>query len=86
MKLLGPLLYGGEDCLQLSVYAAAADAAAPPRPVFFFIYGGAFILGDDEELGWYDGEALSRALCAKLALSDLPAAVSTHSLLSLELK
>ena len=61
LKLLGPILYGGEACLQLSVYAAAADAAAPPRPVFFFIYGGAFILGDDEELGWYDGEALARA-------------------------
>lgn len=58
LKLLGPLLYGGEDCLQLSVFA---PANADRLPVLFWIFGGAYALGDSEELGWYDGAALAKA-------------------------
>ena len=59
MKLLGPLLYGGEDCLQLSVYAPPATASL--RPVLYWIYGGAYVVGDSEELGWYDGKNLVKS-------------------------
>ena len=62
LKLLGPLfLYGGEACLQLSLYGAPPPPGAPPRPVLFFIYGGAYVVGDEAELGWYDGVALAKA-------------------------
>ena len=61
LKLLGPLLYGGEACLQLAVYAPPAAPAAPPKPVLFWIYGGAYVLGDEEELGWYDAVNLVQA-------------------------
>lgn len=61
LKLDGNLFYGGEDCLQLSVYARATPAPKPGLlPVLFWIYGGAYVLGDDEELGWYDGIALAK--------------------------
>ena len=61
LKLDGDIFYGGEDCLQLSVYARAAPAPKPGLlPVLFWIYGGAYVLGDDEELGWYDGAALAK--------------------------
>ena len=60
LKLDGSLLYGGEDCLQLSVYARERPAAPGPRPVLVWIYGGAYVLGDDEELGFYDAVALAK--------------------------
>lgn len=28
--------------------------------MLFWIFGGAFVLGDDEELGWYDGAKLAK--------------------------
>ena len=45
-----------EDCLYLNVYTPAADGAR--RPVFFWIHGGAFVVGaGGEEL--YDGGRLA---------------------------
>jgi para-nitrobenzyl esterase len=45
-----------EDCLYLNVYTPATDAAR--RPVFFWIHGGAFVVGaGGEEL--YDGGRLA---------------------------
>ncbi len=42
LKLDGDIFYGGEDCLQLSVYARATPAPKPgPLPILFWIYGGA---------------------------------------------
>ena len=60
---------GDEDCLHLSVYVPKnADTgfndgkAFPPTsklPVMFWIFGGAFVLGDEQEFGFYNGEALA---------------------------
>jgi para-nitrobenzyl esterase len=45
-----------EDCLHLNVYTPAADAAR--RPVFFWIHGGAFVVGSGGE-AVYDGGRLA---------------------------
>ena len=45
-----------EDCLYLNIYTPAADAAR--RPVFFWIHGGAFVMGSGGEL-LYDGGRLA---------------------------
>jgi len=60
---------GEEDCLYLSVYVPKNKHAgfnnknafppSSPLPVMFWIFGGAFILGDDQEFGWYNGENLA---------------------------
>ena len=65
IKLDGQLFYGSEDCLYLTVYvpeaaAAAAAVAGQSLPVMFWIVGGAFIVGDEEELGIYDGANLAK--------------------------
>jgi para-nitrobenzyl esterase len=60
LKFDGGLFIGQEDCLYLSVFAPVQPAGAPPLPVMVWIYGGAYILGDEWELGWYDGAALAR--------------------------
>ncbi|GMH92022.1 hypothetical protein TrVE_jg2768 [Triparma verrucosa] len=60
---------GDEDCLYLSVYVPKnkdsgfnnnkAFPPSKPLPVMFWIFGGAFVLGDNQEFGWYDGENLA---------------------------
>ena len=60
---------GDEDCLHLSVYVPKNDKtgfnnnkAFPPKkplPVMFWIFGGAFVLGDEQEFGFYNGNALA---------------------------
>ena len=54
------LLLGDEDCLLLHV--AVPDECTPTSPcaVLFWIYGGAFVLGSDEEFGYYDPVELAR--------------------------
>jgi len=51
---------GSEDCLYLNV---AVPGAAPPvgkkLPVLVWFFGGAFVLGDSHEFGWYDGQHLA---------------------------
>ena len=46
----------GEDCLTLTVWTPAADAAR--RPVLLWLHGGAFVSGAGS-LGWYSGAALA---------------------------
>lgn len=52
LQVVGGLFYGGEDCLQLSVYA---PLVADKLPVLVWFFGGGYALGDGVELGWYDG-------------------------------
>jgi para-nitrobenzyl esterase len=47
-----------EDCLYLNVWTASQDAGVK-RPVFVWIYGGAFT-GGSTAVALYDGEALAR--------------------------
>ena len=47
----------GDDCLSLNIWAPAEDGA--PRPVMFWIHGGAFVTGSGAT-PWYDGERFAR--------------------------
>ena len=47
-----------EDCLYLNVWTPAKSSSGP-RPVLFFIYGGAFGAGSSE-VPLYDGEELAK--------------------------
>jgi len=60
LKLDETLFIGQEDCLYLAVYVPvaaynAAKAQGTSLPVMHYIYGGAFILGDTQEFGFYNG-------------------------------
>lgn len=60
IKLSAAVYFGSEDCLRLSV--TVPDACAAPGaacPVMLWIFGGAFIVGDEEELGAYDAANLA---------------------------
>ena len=60
MKLSSSLYAGSEDCLRLSVTVPDACSASDAScPVLFWIYGGAYILGDEEELGFYEAAKLA---------------------------
>lgn len=48
-----------EDCLYLNVYTPSPDRLTRPLPVMFWIYGGAFALGDAYEFGMYDGSYIA---------------------------
>ena len=50
---------GQEDCLYLSI-VVPPKAHTEPAPVLFWIYGGAYILGDVSEFGWYDATTLAK--------------------------
>jgi para-nitrobenzyl esterase len=70
IDILGQYLYiGQEDCLYLTVVvprtqaaARAAEEAGGSLPVMQYIFGGAFIVGDEYEFGFYNATnlALSR--------------------------
>eukprot|EP00039_Didymoeca_costata_P008614 m.114207 g.114207 ORF g.114207 m.114207 type:complete len:569 (+) comp14157_c0_seq1:121-1827(+) len=61
--------YGQEDCLYLNVYIPITDndtstplnetLGAEKFSMFFWIYGGGFIFGDDYTFGYYDGKNLA---------------------------
>jgi para-nitrobenzyl esterase len=53
--------YGKEDCLYLNVYVPTEhiENATTTFPIFFWIYGGGFVFGDKNELGFYDGKNLA---------------------------
>ena len=55
------LVLGHEDCLYLSVYSPPQCTAATPCPVMFWIYGGAWILGNNEEFSVYNAINLAVA-------------------------
>eukprot|EP00698_Gefionella_okellyi_P025152 TRINITY_DN909_c0_g1_i1.p1 TRINITY_DN909_c0_g1~~TRINITY_DN909_c0_g1_i1.p1 ORF type:complete len:542 (+),score=83.53 TRINITY_DN909_c0_g1_i1:1149-2774(+) len=52
LDFVGPILEGQEDCLTLDVYVGSNYTSSEPRPVWFFIHGGAFIFGASH---YYDG-------------------------------
>eukprot|EP00931_Biecheleriopsis_adriatica_P066515 TRINITY_DN4085_c0_g1_i1.p1 TRINITY_DN4085_c0_g1~~TRINITY_DN4085_c0_g1_i1.p1 ORF type:complete len:623 (+),score=77.82 TRINITY_DN4085_c0_g1_i1:69-1937(+) len=47
-----------EDCLYLNVYAPSKVSNTSGLPVMVWIYGGGFVVGDNYELGLYDGQHL----------------------------
>jgi len=49
---------GHEDCLYLDVYVPE-KSSANLRPVFFWIYGGGYVLGDGWQDGKYDGKNIT---------------------------
>jgi carboxylesterase type B len=51
---------GKEDCLHLSVYVPEGCTPAEPCPVMQWIFGGAWIIGSNEEFGSYDGTKLAK--------------------------
>lgn len=53
--LAGKILLGKEDCLYANVFTPSRRKADASLPVMFWIYGGAYILGDGAEFGVYDG-------------------------------
>lgn len=54
------LYLGKEDCLYLSLYVPEkAKTSKTPLPVLFWIHGGAWVLGDGYEFGFYDGATLA---------------------------
>ena len=50
---------GDEDCLYLSVYVPSQCTITNPCPVMQWIYGGAWIIGQNEEFGLYDGSKIA---------------------------
>jgi len=50
---------GNEDCLHMSIYVPKSAKRDKPLPVMFWIFGGAFVLGDEQEFGWYNGKNLA---------------------------
>lgn len=57
---VGSVHYGSEDCLYLNIYVPSEQPLnATKLPVFFWIYGGGYVIGDKDEFGWYDGRALA---------------------------
>eukprot|EP00039_Didymoeca_costata_P023819 m.8434 g.8434 ORF g.8434 m.8434 type:complete len:558 (-) comp3891_c0_seq1:101-1774(-) len=54
--------FGHEDCLYLNVYIPIEDGSEfgdKQFPMFFWIYGGGYVFGDDFEFGEYDGKNLA---------------------------
>lgn len=60
LKVDGTLFLGNEDCLYLQVYVPEEPIDKGPLPVMFWIFGGAYVLGDSSEFGWYDGTNLAK--------------------------
>lgn len=49
---------GDEDCLYLDVYIPEGTPLESKLPVLVWIFGGAFVFGDNWEFGWYDATKL----------------------------
>eukprot|EP00756_Hemistasia_phaeocysticola_P019253 Hpha_TRINITY_DN15648_c1_g10::TRINITY_DN15648_c1_g10_i1::g.99729::m.99729 len=58
MRIFG-FFFGHEDCLQLNVFRPRGMKKGEKLPVMVWLYGGAFVLGDSVELGWYNGKNLA---------------------------
>ena len=70
INLVRKIHLGEEDCLFLEIYvpenggsSEGEDAFPPssPLPVMFWINGGAFVMGDGREAGWFDGKNLAKS-------------------------
>merc|ERR1711871_214293 len=53
------IMFGKEDCLYLSVYVPSGCTESSPCPVMRWIYGGAWMIGSNEEFGFYDATRLA---------------------------
>eukprot|EP01127_Copromyxa_protea_P002917 TRINITY_DN12836_c0_g1_i1.p1 TRINITY_DN12836_c0_g1~~TRINITY_DN12836_c0_g1_i1.p1 ORF type:complete len:551 (-),score=77.87 TRINITY_DN12836_c0_g1_i1:96-1748(-) len=49
---------GSEDCLYLDIYTPVGANATSKLPVMVWVYGGAYVVGDNRELGFYDATNL----------------------------
>jgi len=58
MRIFG-FFFGEEDCLHLNVFRPRGIKKDAKLPVMVWFYGGAFVLGDSIELGWYNGKNLA---------------------------
>jgi len=56
------LYLGDEDCLSINVYVPASANTSSALPVFVWIYGGAYVIGDSDEFGLYDGVNMAATL------------------------
>jgi len=56
---IGSFFFGHEDCLHLNVFVPRGVKKDEKLPVMVWIYGGAFVIGDSVELGWYNGKNLA---------------------------
>ena len=54
-------LIGQEDCLYLHVAVPEQCSTTAPCAVLFWLFGGAYVIGSDNEFGWYDPADLARA-------------------------
>jgi len=53
---------GDGDCLYVNVFVPTAHEKPREKlPVMLWLYGGAFVMGDSHEFGWYDGGNLAEA-------------------------
>jgi len=58
IDVVANLHLGSEDCLYLNVFRPAGTKAGDDLPVFVWIYGGGYFIGDGHEFGMYDGQTL----------------------------
>lgn len=54
-------ILGSEDCLYLHVAVPKQCTPQNPCPVLHWFYGGAFVIGSDEEFGFYEPIELARS-------------------------
>ncbi|KAJ9452386.1 Para-nitrobenzyl esterase [Diplonema papillatum] len=55
----GSAVHGQEDCLTLDVYRPSNAAQGDKLPVLAWIYGGAFVLGSDDDGNSYNGQSFA---------------------------
>lgn len=53
LDVVSKIFLGNEDCLLLDVYVPEIPSSKTPLPVFVWIYGGGWVLGDKFEFGLY---------------------------------
>lgn len=59
-RLTDSLFLGNEDCLYLDLYIPPnTNHTSANLPVFFWLFGGGWVLGDGYEFGFYDGSNLA---------------------------
>eukprot|EP01059_Diplonema_ambulator_P023582 TRINITY_DN390_c0_g1_i1.p1 TRINITY_DN390_c0_g1~~TRINITY_DN390_c0_g1_i1.p1 ORF type:complete len:547 (+),score=219.00 TRINITY_DN390_c0_g1_i1:66-1706(+) len=60
MHAVKEIVIGKEDCLTLEVYRPTVTVPGEKLPVMAWIYGGAFVVGGDDQGGNYNGKELAR--------------------------
>mmetsp|Transcript_7156 Transcript_7156/g.10902 ORF Transcript_7156/g.10902 Transcript_7156/m.10902 type:complete len:593 (+) Transcript_7156:1294-3072(+) len=59
IRIVGSAMLGSEDCLYMNVYKPAKATNTSALPIFFWVYGGGYVIGDGYEFGLYDGRRLA---------------------------